>query len=186
MRCSQFTFVCVHVYKHGYMNVCTWSKSAIIKHKSTCEFMERNKKCRYVSSSILNAQTLDKYQHVAKRLLVLILWRLNSTLFGDNTVRNNKSHCPIIDWMTLIRVSATPPSAQSSYCGIKWLRNGKVLGHLINAKISPKVASEKVQTMVSESRCIYLSMGFFRQSFMILFCINTSRSKQQQLSHPPK
>ena len=46
------------------MNVSTWSKSAIIKHKSTCEFMERNKKCRYISSSILNAQTLDKNQEI--------------------------------------------------------------------------------------------------------------------------
>ena len=71
--------------------------------------------------------------------------------------------------MTLICVSAAPPSAQSSYCGVNWLRNGKVLGHHINAKISPKVASEKVQTTVSENRCIYPRMGFFRQSFMILF-----------------
>ena len=95
------------------MNVCTWSKSAIIKHKSTCEFMERNKKCRYISSSILNAQTLDKNQEIVGANIVE-----TSTSFGYNTVRNNKSHCPIIDRMTLICVSAAPPSAQSSYCGV--------------------------------------------------------------------
>ena len=45
---------------------------------------------------------------------------------------------------------ATPLSIQSSYRNKKWLQIGGILGHRINAKISPKAASEKAQTTVSD------------------------------------
>ena len=58
------------MYVHG-VNQQSSNSLIYTPHKSTSEFMERNKKCRYVSSTILNAQAPDKYQHVAKRLLIV-------------------------------------------------------------------------------------------------------------------
>ena len=48
--------------------------------------------------------------------------------------------------------SAAPLSVQSSYHYENILQIGEVLGHHIDAKISPKAASEKAQTTVSENK----------------------------------
>ena len=51
--------------------------------------------------------------------------------------------------------SAAPLSVQSSYRYQNILRIGEVLGHRIDAKISPKAASEKAQTTVSENTDVF-------------------------------
>ena len=82
-------------------------------------------------------------------------------MFGDNTVRNDKFHRPIIDRIGLAHVQLHP-SVQSSYRYQNILRIGGVLGHCIHAKISPKAASEKAQTTVSENRYTNPIIDVFR------------------------
>ena len=64
---------------------------------------------------------------------------------------NDKFYSPIyIDRIGLVHLQLH--SVQSSYRYESILRIGVVLGHRIDAEISPKAASEKVQTAVSENR----------------------------------
>ena len=58
--------------------------------------------------------------------------------------------------------SAAPLSVQSSYRYQNILRIGEVLGHRIDAKISPKAGSEKAQTTVSENTYTFPNIDVFR------------------------
>ena len=64
--------------------------------------------------------------------------------------------------------SPAPLSVQSSYLYENILQIGQVLGHHINAKISPKAAIEKAQTTVSENSTLLLISMFFRTAILIL------------------
>ena len=83
-------------------------------------------------------------------------------MFGDNTARNDKFHRPTGP------CSATPLSVQSSYRYQNILRIGEVLGHRIDAKISPKAASEKAQTTVSENTYTFPNIDVFRTAILSL------------------
>ena len=68
--------------------------------------------------------------------------------------------------------SAAPLSVQSSYRYEDILRIGEVMGHRIDAKISPKAASEKAQTTVSENRYTSPRIDVFGWPFLMLFSAN--------------
>ena len=62
--------------------------------------------------------------------------------------------------------SAAPLSVQSSYRYQNILRIGEVFGHRIDAKISPKAASEKAQTTVSENTYTFPNIDVFRTAIL--------------------
>ena len=64
--------------------------------------------------------------------------------------------------------SAAPLSVQSSYRYQNILRIGEVLEHRIDAKISPKAASEKAQTTVSENTYTFPNIDVFRTAILSL------------------
>ena len=64
--------------------------------------------------------------------------------------------------------SATPLSVQSSYRYQNILRIGEVLRHRVDAKISPKAASEKAQTTVSENTYTFPNIDVFRTAILSL------------------
>ena len=88
-------------------------------------------------------------------------------MFEDNTVRNNKFHRPIIDQIGLVHVQL-PLSVQSSYHYKNILQIGGVVWHCIDAKISPKAASEKAQITVSENRYTSLKIDVFQMAILTL------------------
>ena len=88
-------------------------------------------------------------------------------MFEDNTVRNNKFHHPIIGQIGLAHVQL-PLSVQSSYGYKNILQIGEVLGHCIDAKISPKAASEKAQITVSENRYTSPKIDVFQTVILTL------------------
>ena len=94
-------------------------------------------------------------------------------MFGGNTARNNKFH------LIIALCSAVPLSIQSSYHDKNWLQIGGVLGHCIDAKISPKADSEKAQTMVSENEYTYprIDVVFFR-TFILSLLPSTGNNVQ--------
>ena len=61
-----------------------------------------------------------------------------------------------------------PLSVQSSHHYENILQIGEVLGHRIDAEISPKAASEKEQTTVSENRYTSPKIGVFRTAILTL------------------
>jgi len=63
--------------------------------------------------------------------------------------------------MTLVHLQPHPQVLKAAIV-MKLIANWRGLGHGINAKIFPKVGSEKAQTMMSENRYIYLSIDFFQ------------------------
>ena len=64
--------------------------------------------------------------------------------------------------------SAVPLSVQSSYRYENILQIGEVLGHRVDAKISPKAASKKAQTMVSENRYTSPKIDVFQTAILML------------------
>ena len=72
-------------------------------------------------------------------------------MFGDNTARNDKLHRPIIGRIRLVHVQCAPECSKQLPLQ-KYIANLGSLWHRIDAKISPKAASEKAQTTVSENR----------------------------------
>ena len=60
---------------------------------------------------------------------------------------------------------------------INLLRIGEVLGHHINAEISPKAASEKAQTTLSENRYTSLKIDVFRMAILLLL-VSTGNNAQ--------
>ena len=90
-------------------------------------------------------------------------------MFEDNAVRNDKFHRPIIDQIGLAHVQLHAPlRVQSSYRYENVLQIGEVLGHCIDVKISPKAASEKAQTMVSENRYTSPKIDVFQTAILTL------------------
>ena len=61
-----------------------------------------------------------------------------------------------------------PLSVQTSYRYENTLRIREVLGHRIDAKISPKTPSEKAQTTVSENRLTFLKIDVVWTVFLLL------------------
>ena len=61
-----------------------------------------------------------------------------------------------------------PPSVQSSYCYENVLRIEGVLGYCIDAEISPKATSEKVQTAVPENRYTSFKIDVFQTAILLL------------------
>ena len=115
-----------------------------------------------ISQELLNTQTQDKYQHVAKSLkilLMLILWRLQ--LVWRQYGKKRQIYHPIGDRIGLAHVQLRPWVSQSSYHYENILQIGEILGHRIDAIISPKAASEKVWTTVSGNRYTYPKIDVF-------------------------
>ena len=63
------------------------------------------------------------------------------------------------------------------------LRIGEVLGHRIDAKISPKAASEKAQTTVSESRYTSSNIDVFRTAILSLLAPTGNNARASFLVH---
>ena len=63
------------------------------------------------------------------------------------------------------------------------LQIGEVLGHCIDAKISPKAASEKVQTTVSGNRYTYLKINVFRTAILTLIATMGDNARASSLVH---
>ena len=104
-------------------------------------------------------------------------------MFGNNTARNDKFNRPIIDSNRTGPCSAAPLSVQSSYRYENILRIGEVLGHRIDAKISPKAASEKAQTTVSENRCTSPKIDVFRTAILTLLAPTGNNARASFLVH---
>jgi len=79
--------------------------------------------------------------------------------------------------------SAAPLSVQSSYRYENILQNGEVLGHRIDAKISPKAASEKAQTTVSENRYTSPKIDVFRTAILTLIATKGDNAQASFLVH---
>ena len=79
--------------------------------------------------------------------------------------------------------SAAPLSVQSSYRYQNILRIGEVLGHRIDAKISPKPASEKAQTTVSENTYTFPNIDVFRTAILSLLAPTGNNARASFLVH---
>ena len=79
--------------------------------------------------------------------------------------------------------SAAPLSVQSSYRYQNILRIGEVLGHRIDAKISPKAASEKAQTTVSENTYTFPNIDVFRMAILSLLAPTGNNARASFLVH---
>ena len=81
--------------------------------------------------------------------------------------------------------SAAPLSVQSSYRYQNILRIGGVfsLGHRIDAKISPKPASEKAQTTVSENTYTFPNIDVFRTAILSLLAPTGNNARASFLVH---
>ena len=92
------------------------------------------------------------------------------TLKGDNSLQSNLPLGDILlrgaGYFVTGPCSAAPPSDQSSYRYENILQTGEVLGHCIDAKISPKAVSEKAQTTVSENRYTFPKIDVFRTAIL--------------------
>ena len=75
--------------------------------------------------------------------------------------------------------SAAPLSVQSSYRYQNILRIGEVLGHRIDAKISPKAASEKAQTT---EQCLKIQ-DVFRTAILSLLAPTGNNARASFLVH---
>ena len=74
-------------------------------------------------------------------------------------------------------------SVQSSYRYQNILRIGEVLGHRIDAKISPKAASEKAQTTVSENTYTFPNIDVFRTAILSLLATTGNNARASFLVH---
>ena len=79
--------------------------------------------------------------------------------------------------------SAAPLSVQSSYRYENMLWIGEVLGHRIDAKISPKAASEKAQTTVSENTYTFPNIDVFRTAILSLLAPTGNNERASFLVH---
>ena len=79
--------------------------------------------------------------------------------------------------------SAAPLSVQSSYRYQNILRIGEVLGHRIDTKISPKAASEKAQTTVSENTYTFPNIDVFRTAILSLLAPTGNNARASFLVH---
>ena len=83
--------------------------------------------------------------------------------------------------------SAPPLSVRNSYRYENILRIREVLGHRIDAKISPKAPSEKAQTTVSENRYTFLKIDVFQTASLSLLAPTGNNKQASFLVHqvPP-
>ena len=100
-------------------------------------------------------------------------------MFEDNTVRNNRFTARLLiesDW---------PMFSCISQCSkqLPLLQIGQILGHHINAKISPKAASEKTQTTVSENRYTSPNINVFRTAILTLIAPMGDNARASFLVH---
>ena len=63
------------------------------------------------------------------------------------------------------------------------VRMGMVLGHRIDAKISPKAASEKAQTTVSENTYTYPNIDVFRTAILSILAATGNNARASFLVH---
>ena len=75
-------------------------------------------------------------------------------MFEEPTVRNDKFHCSIIDRIGLVHAGSAVSTTTKIYCEL-----GRSWGIV---SISPKAASEKSQTTVSENKYTSLKIDVFR------------------------
>ena len=100
------------------------------------------------------------------------------------TILNEKFYRPIIDRIGLAHAcSAAPLNVQSSYRYENIMQIGEVLGHHIDAKISPKAASEKAQTTVSENRYTSPNIDVFRTAILTLTAPTGDNARASFLVH---
>ena len=103
-------------------------------------------------------------------------------MFEDNTARNDKFHCQIIDRIGLAHVQLRP-SVQNSYATKITCKLGRSLGHRIDAKISQKASSEKAQTTVSENRYTFPKIDVFRTAILSLLAPTGNYKRVSFLVH---
>ena len=112
---------------------------------------------------------------------MLILWRLQLVWRQHGKKRQI---LPSDYWLNRTGpCSAAPQSVQSSYRYQNILRIGEVLGHRIDAKISPKAASEKAQTTVSENRYTSPNIDVFRTAILSLLAPTGNNARASFLVH---
>ena len=75
------------------------------------------------------------------------------------------------------------PRVQSGYRYENILQIGQVLGYHIDAKISPKAASEKAQTTVSENRYTSPNIDVFRMTILTLIAPTGDNARASFLVH---
>ena len=111
---------------------------------------------------------------------MLILWRLQLVWkqYGK------KQLSPSDSWSNWAGpCSAVPLSVQSSYRYENILQIWEVLGHHIDTKISPKAASEKVQTTVSENRYTSPMFDVFQTAILMLLAPTGNNARVSFLVH---
>ena len=112
---------------------------------------------------------------------MLILWRLR-LVWRQHSKKRQIS--PSDYWSDRTgSCSAAPLSVQSSYHYTNILRIREVLGHRINAKISPKAASKKAQTTAVENRYTYLKIDAFRTAILLLLAPTGNNEQVSFLAH---
>ena len=75
------------------------------------------------------------------------------------------------------------PRVQSSYRYENIVQIRQVLGHHIDARISPKAASEKAQTTVSENRYTSPNIDVFRTAILTLIAPTGDNARASFLVH---
>ena len=81
-------------------------------------------------------------------------------MLGDNTARNDKFHCLIINWVTLVHIQPRPLVLKAA--------TATKMGHSIHIKVSSKASSENAQTTVSENRYTNPFIDVFRMVILSL------------------
>ena len=79
--------------------------------------------------------------------------------------------------------SAAPLSAQSSYRYENILQIGEVLGHRIDAEISPKAVSEDAQKTVSDNRYTSPKIDVLRTAILTLLAPTGNNARASFLVH---
>ena len=112
---------------------------------------------------------------------MLILWRLQ-LVWRQHSKKRQIS--PSDYWSNRTgSCSAAPLSVQSSYRYENILRIREVLGHRIDAEISPKAPSEKAQTTVSENRYTFPKIDVFRTAILSLLAPTENNERASFLVH---
>ena len=112
---------------------------------------------------------------------MLILWRLTLVLRQHSKKRQIS---PSDYWSNQTGpCSSAPLSVQSSYRYENILQIVGLLGHCIDAKISPKPASEKAWTTVPENRYTSLKIDVFQTAILTLLAPTGDNARASFLVH---
>ena len=115
---------------------------------------------------------------------MLVLWRLQLDLRQYGKKRQIYHPIQVMDWIELAHVQLRARlSVQSSYRYKNILQIGQALGHHMDAKISPKAASEKVQTTMSENRYTSLNIDVFWMPILTLIATTGDNARASFLIH---